>query len=49
MMAGYWKLKPGWDYKELYLTLLEQAARRRRINRFRVYTAKELKEKLRLA
>ncbi len=48
-MARHWKLKPGWDYRELYLTLLEQAARRRRISRFRVYTPQELTEKLRLA
>lgn len=48
-MARHWKLKPGWNYEELYLTLLEQAARRHQISRFGVYTPEELMEKVRLA
>lgn len=49
MMARYWKLRPDWDYKELYLTFLENAARRRRISRFRIYRPAELMEKVKLA
>ena len=49
MLARHWSLKPDWDYKELYLTFLENAARRRRISRFRVYRPSELMEKVKLA
>lgn len=41
-LARRWKMKEGWDYKELYLTLLENAARTKRIGRFRVYRPGEL-------
>lgn len=43
-LARYWKMKEGWNYKELYLTILENAARRKRIGRFRVYTVGELRK-----
>jgi NTE family protein len=49
MLARHWSLKPDWDYKELYLTFLENAARRRRISRFCVYRPSELMEKVKLA
>lgn len=38
------KLKKGWTYKELYLTLLESAAGKLRINRYHVYSDQELLE-----
>lgn len=40
-------LKEDWDYRELYLSILEQLARKRRISRFKVYTAEELLAKIR--
>ncbi len=40
-------LKEDWDYRELYLSILEQLARKRRISRFKIYTAKELLAKIR--
>lgn len=45
-LAGEWKLKETWDYKELYLAILEHAARRQRLGRFQVYTPKQLFDKL---
>ena len=36
------KLKEDWDYKDLYLAILEAAARKMRISRFRIYTVDEL-------
>lgn len=41
------KLKPDWDYKDLYLAILEDQARRLKLERFRVYTVEELKESIR--
>ena len=41
-MAREMKLKEGWDYKELYLSLLEELARQYRISRFKVYQVEEL-------
>lgn len=41
-LAKQLKLREGWDYKELYLSILEDLARRLRIKRFQVYTAGEL-------
>ena len=41
-LAREWKLKEDWNYKELYLTLLEHGARSRRIGRFQVYRPGEL-------
>lgn len=46
-LAKEWKMKEGWDYREFYLTLLENAARSRRIGRFRVYRPGELLEEIR--
>lgn len=46
-LARRWKMKEDWDYKELYLALLENGARSRRISRFRVYRPGELLEEIR--
>ena len=35
-------LKDDWDYKELYLSLLEHLARQYKISRFKIYTPQEL-------
>lgn len=40
--ARKWKLKEGWDYKELYLAALEQLARQYGISRFHIYTPDSL-------
>ncbi len=45
-LAKKWKMKDGWNYKDMYLGIMEYAARRRRINRFKVYRAHELLEKI---
>ena len=45
-LARKWKLKEDWNYRELYLGILENAARSRRISRFCVYTPEELTEKI---
>lgn len=37
-LAEELKLKEGWDYKELYLGLLEDLAKRLKIRRFKIYT-----------
>lgn len=36
------KLKPDWDYKELYLSMLEASARLVRVPKYRIYTVEEL-------
>jgi len=41
-LAKELKLKPGWDYKDLYLSLLEALAKQFRISRFKIYTVEEL-------
>jgi len=41
-LAKELKLKPGWDYKDLYLSLLEALAKQCRISRFKIYTVEEL-------
>jgi len=46
-LAKEWKMAEDWDYKELYLALLENGARSRRIGRFRVYRPGELLVKIR--
>lgn len=46
-LAKLWKMKEGWDYKELYLSILENGARSRRIGRFCVYTPGELLAEIR--
>ena len=45
-LAEELKLKKNWTYKELYLSFLEEKARVFRINRFHIYTAAELKQKI---
>ena len=35
-------LKDDWDYKELYLSLLEHLARQYKVSRFKIYTPQEL-------
>ncbi|MFT4106432.1 MAG: patatin-like phospholipase family protein [Lacrimispora sp.] len=41
-LAEEYKLKEGWDYKDMYIGLLEDLAKRLRIRRFQVYTVDEL-------
>jgi NTE family protein len=41
-LALDFKLKEGWDYKDLYLGLLEDLAKRLKVKRFRIYTVEEL-------
>lgn len=41
-LAKELKLKDGWDYRELYLSLLEDLAKQYRISRFKIYTVDEL-------
>lgn len=36
------KLKEDWNYKDLYIAILEAAAKRMKINRFQIYTVDEL-------
>lgn len=42
MLAKALHLKEDWDYKELYLSLLEHLARQYKISRFKIYTPQEL-------
>lgn len=44
--AAKLKLKDGWNYKDLYLSVIEEMARREKINRFAVYTAEDLSKKV---
>lgn len=41
-LAEEYKLKEGWDYKDMYIGLLEDLAKRLRIRRFQIYTVDEL-------
>lgn len=41
-LAKELKMKEGWDYKELYLSLLENLAKQCHISRYRIYTVEEL-------
>ncbi|WP_349670404.1 patatin-like phospholipase family protein [Lacrimispora sp.] len=41
-LALDFKLKEGWDYKDMYLGLLEDLAKRLKVKRFRIYTVEEL-------
>ncbi|MFR5602470.1 MAG: patatin-like phospholipase family protein [Lachnospiraceae bacterium] len=41
-LAKQYRLKEGWDYKELYLAILEHTAKRLRLNRFCIYTPDQL-------
>lgn len=45
-MAKEMKLKENWNYKEFYIALLEALARKKRINRFQIYTAEQLKQQI---
>ena len=39
-------LKEDWDYRDLYLTVLEEMAKKLRVNRFHIYTAQELSREI---
>ncbi len=43
-MAKKMNLRENWDYKDLYLSMLETLARKKRINRFHIYTVDQLKD-----
>lgn len=45
-LAKEMRLKDGWDYKELYLAVLESWAKEMRMNRFRIYTPDEIVQKI---
>lgn len=45
-LAKQMKLKDGWDYKDLYLAVLESWAKEMRMNRFRIYTPDEITQKI---
>lgn len=47
-IASRLKLKEDWDYKDLYLSVLEDMAKRLKINRFRIYTVDDLLGKIRI-
>lgn len=41
-----WKMRDDWNYKDIYLGILEHEARNRRIGRFHVYRPEELLQKI---
>lgn len=41
------KLKEGWDYKDLYLAVLEDMARKLKLKRFQIYTVEQLVNRIR--
>lgn len=41
-LADEFKLKTDWDYKDMYLALLEDLARRLKVKRFKIYTVESL-------
>lgn len=41
------KLKDGWDYKDLYLAVLEDMARQLKLKRFQIYTVEQLVNRIR--
>lgn len=45
-LAKQMKLKEGWDYKDLYLAVLETWAKEMRMNRFHIYTPDEITQKI---
>ncbi|MBS6644346.1 MAG: patatin-like phospholipase family protein [Clostridiaceae bacterium] len=45
-LADALKLKDGWNYKDLYLAVLEDMAKRMKIKRFKVYSVDELVKKI---
>lgn len=46
-LAEEFKLKEDWDYKDMYLGLLEDLAKRLKVRRFRIYTVDQLMEEIR--
>lgn len=46
-LAEDFKLKEDWDYKDLYLGILEDAAKRLKIKRFQIYTVDQLIREIR--
>ncbi len=46
-LAGEFKLKEDWDYKDMYLGLLEDMAKRLKVKRFQIYTVDELLREIR--
>ncbi|MEY8353693.1 patatin-like phospholipase family protein [Lachnospiraceae bacterium 54-53] len=46
-LAAEFKLKEDWDYKDMYLGLLEDLAKRLRVKRFQIYTVEELTAEIR--
>lgn len=45
-LAKEMKLKDGWNYKDLYLAVLEMWAKEMRMNRFQIYTPDEIVQKI---
>lgn len=45
-LAKQMKLKDGWNYKDLYLSVLEAWAKEMRMNRFQIYTPDEIIQKI---
>ena len=41
-LAEHLRLKAGWDYKKLYLAVLEELAKKLRLKRFYIYTEEEM-------
>lgn len=48
-LAKSMKLKDGWDYRDLYLMILEELALKMKVFRYRVYTVDELLKAIRKA
>lgn len=46
-LAEEFKLKDDWDYKDMYLGLLEDLAKRLKVKRFKIYTVEELLDEIR--
>ena len=46
VMAEELKLSKDWNYKELYLSMLEATARLCRISKYKIYTLRELQDKV---
>lgn len=47
VLAAEYKLKEDWDYKDLYLAMLESIAKKLRINRLKIYTVEALSQAIR--
>lgn len=46
-LAEEFKLKEDWDYKDMYLGLLEDLAKRLKVKRFKIYSVEELLDEIR--